>query len=167
MKRSYDVPVTCTLALILPLAAFFATAHQTNAEPAAPSSSDRANGVEKVVTEADNGSSVTLNLGEVLVVRLKETPATGFSRALVAFPDMPVRLLSHQLLSQAPVAAGGAPVVGAPRIGEWKFVASDEASFGRAVWLKFLQLRPFAKGVDSNGLWEIKVTVPKTPNTDQ
>ncbi len=94
------------------------------------------------------------------MVRLKEAPGTGYSRALVTFPDTPVRLISQQTLP-APATATGVPVVGAPVISEWKFEVAGEASFGRAVWLKFLQLRPFAKGVDNANLWEIKVSVPK------
>ncbi len=143
---------------MLPLAAVVSLAQQPSA---APHASTVTNGAEKIVTEAENGAAVTLNAGEVLVVRLKENPSTGYSRALVSFPDMPVRLISHQMLAPAPV--GGVPVVGAPRIAEWKFVPTGEAKFGRTVWLKLLRLRPFAKGMDDANLWEIKVNVPPTP----
>ena len=118
---------------------------------------------EKVVTEADNGSTVTLNASEVLVVRLEDNPSTGYSRALVSFPDMPIRLVSHQMVAQAPASVNGTPVVGAPSIHEWKFVVAGQAAFGRTAWLKFLRLRPFDKGIDTAGLWEIKVTVPQSP----
>jgi predicted secreted protein len=158
MKRSHHVPIALTFALIMPLATLVATAQQ----PAAPSSTTDANGTAKVVTEADNGSTVTLGAGEVLVVQLKESPSTGYSRALVSFPDMPVRLVSHQLLPNAPTGNGGVAAVGAPRVAEWRFVAAGDAAFGRTVWLKMLYLRPFAKGIENAGLWEIKVNVPKT-----
>ncbi|BCM92678.1 hypothetical protein IAD21_04560 [Abditibacteriota bacterium] len=82
---------------------------------------------------------------------------------MVAFPDMPIRLISDQKVPQTPDNADGPVLVGAPRVHEWKFVVAGEAKFGRAVWLKFLNLRPFAKGVETAGLWEVKVTVPAKP----
>jgi predicted secreted protein len=151
MKKSRFVLVALAFALIVPLATLVSKAQQ----PGTPE--------EKVVTEADNGSSVTLDAGEVLVVRLKENPSTGYSRALVSFPNMPVRLMSYKMLDAAPATAGAAPLVGAPRVGEWRFAVAGEATYGRAIWLKLLTLRPFAKGIDGAGLWEIKVNVPKTP----
>jgi predicted secreted protein len=141
-------------AALLSLASLIATAQEATpvTEP------------ETLVTEADNGATVTLKPGAVLVVRLKENPSVGYSRALVSFPNMPVRLLSHKLLPNAAATAGGAPLAGAPSVGEWKFVAEGESTMGRAVWLKLLNLRPYAKGVDTTGLWEIKVVVPQTPS---
>ena len=160
MKPFHRAGIALTFALVLPLATLAATAQQPDDGPATPDAAV-ATEQEKVVTEAGNGSAVTLSAGEVLVVRLNDTPSTGYSRALVSFPDMPVRLVSHRIL--APAAAGAAPVVGAPRVAEWRFVVAGEAAHGRAVWLKFLRLRPFAKGVDAAGLWEVNVTVPPKP----
>ena len=148
MNRLRFVGTACTLALVLPLVALVATA-KSDAES-----------LEKVVTEADNGLAVTLNAGETLVVRLTDSPSTGYSRAVVTFADMPVRLVSQQMLPKAPAVDGGVPVVGSKRTSEWKFQVVGQAKYGRAVWLKMPILRPFAKGIDATGLWEIKVSVP-------
>ncbi|HEX8552421.1 MAG TPA: protease inhibitor I42 family protein [Abditibacteriaceae bacterium] len=151
MKRLQRMGIASALAMALPFASFIVTARAQVASV-----------TETVVTEADNGTAVTLNPGAVLVVRLSENPSTGYSRAMVSFPNMPIRLVSHRVLPKA-ASADGAPVVGAPQVSEWRFVANGESAVGRATWLKFLTLRPFAKGVDTAGLWEVKVTVPGTP----
>lgn len=153
MKRSQFVALACTLASALPLA-FMVKAQDNDAKVAAAEVAKTI-----IVTEVNNGAGVMLNEDEILVVRLKVTPGTGYSRALVTFPNMPVRLISHRILAAAP--AGDVPVVGAPVISEWRFEVADKASYGKAVWLKFLQLQPFARGIDNANLWEIKVTVPQ------
>lgn len=133
-------------AVILPAAALVAKAQQSPAQVLA--------------TQASNGSTVTLQKDQILVVRLPENASTGYSRAFVTFPDMPISPLSHQTLAASP--ATGVPLVGVPKMVEWKFRVEGESKTDRAVWLKFLNLRPFAKGVETSGLWEIKVVVPPT-----
>ncbi|BCM92679.1 hypothetical protein IAD21_04561 [Abditibacteriota bacterium] len=68
MKRSPGVRLALTFALLAPLAVMVATARQSAADDP-----------EKIVTEAENGSNITLNADEVLIVRLKENPSTGYS----------------------------------------------------------------------------------------
>ncbi len=147
MKLSKTLHFALALALVLPLAALVARAQQPSREI--------------VVTQANNGATVTLKVGETLVVRLPENSSTGYSRALVTFPNMPIYPVSQQTLAPAPAA--GVPAIGAPKIAEWKFEVDEESTVGRTVWLKFLTLRPFAKGVETAGLWEVKVVVPATP----
>jgi predicted secreted protein len=152
--------------LIVPFAALVATAQQPAGAPAG-GDAVAANAPQKLVTDAHNGADVTLNAGEVLVVRLNETAGTGYSRALVTFPEMPIRLISHQIVAKTPAAPGAAPRVGGPKVSEWRFAVDGDAGFDRVVWLKLLHLRPFDKGVDTDGLWEVKVTVPKAPPAAQ
>jgi predicted secreted protein len=137
--------------MTLPLASLVVKA-QEQVEPAS----------ETVVTEAHNGSAVTLDPGAVLVVRLSENPSTGYSRGMVSIPNMPIRLVSYRMLPKA-VGPNGAPVVGSRRLAEWRFVASGESTTGRAAWLKFLTVHPAAKGVSADSLWEVRVSVPATP----
>jgi predicted secreted protein len=167
MKRPHFALAAWTFAVALPLAGLVAVAQQPVTQQPAAQADREAVGVEKIVTDADNGSAVTLSAGEVLVVRLNHAPSTGYSRALVSFADMPLRLVVHRILPQAPVAEGEVPVVGAARVAEWRFVAEGQAAIGRAMWLKFLHLRPFARGVETTGLWEVRVTVPPTPAAER
>lgn len=106
----------------------------------------------RILTETDNGSQVTLNPGEKLVVRLPDMGSTGSVWSLVDIPGMPVRLESQQ-------RTRGNAMVGAPGVHEWKFIGVV-ASFEKTTYLKLLQLRPFEAGIANARLWEVKVTVP-------
>lgn len=150
MKRPSIFALALSLAVSVPLVAFVARAQQPDT-------------TEIVATEAHNGGTVTLEAGDVLVVRLKDNSSTGYSRGFVSFANMPVRFVSQRTLPAAPASDDGIPRVGAPRVSEWRFAASGRSSASRVVWLKLPLLRPYAAGIDENGLWEIKVTVPATP----
>lgn len=117
---------------------------------AALSTSD---GKVQTVTEENNGTALTLDEDETLVVRLPDMASTGSVWSLVTIPGMPFRMISE---SRLPAKAG---LVGAPGIHEWRFIARPN-SFGQMSYLKLLQLRPFEAGIMDAKLWEVQVSVP-------
>ena len=149
MER-FHLVVPMLLGLPVPMLAM------SNAAPART----RAKTIAHTVTDAQNGSALTLKAGETLIVRLNSNPSTGASWAFVDMSQMPIRLVSRRYLAAKPANSSDAPIMGGGGIEEWKFVVSGRASYARSSYLKLLYLRSFEKGIKNARLWEIKVTVP-------
>jgi len=64
----------------------------------------------KTVTDADNGKTVTIKMGDVLEVRLHANPTTGFAWYLEK-QSTPLLKLTGQTQTQTPQGVLGAPVV--------------------------------------------------------
>lgn len=75
-----------------------------------------------MLTQADNGKSVTMGLGEKIVLRLNENPTTGFQWALEQGNDEIVELVESDYI-QAP-----SPGVGAGGQHIWTFKAKKSGS---------------------------------------
>lgn len=107
---------------------------------------------EVTVTEADAGETVTLDPGQVLVVRLESNPSTGFSWQAVEVPDVLEGSTdrSHEEGEQA------GDVVGAPGTDVFTFTAGTEAGEGTLV-LEYR--RPWEEDVAAEQEYVLDVTV--------
>lgn len=104
-----------------------------------------------VLTEADNGTSVSLAVGEVLIVRLGSNPSTGYS--------WQVREIGDNLVQVGESAYEATPVdeqiVGSGGHETWRFEA---VSAGEST-LELHYRQPFDDEAESAETWRIDVTV--------
>ncbi len=60
-----------------------------------------------VVTEANNGSTISVSVGDTLVIQLPESPTTGFRWALAASDARILEMLTDEFELGANAAIGG------------------------------------------------------------
>lgn len=101
-----------------------------------------------VLTDKDNGKSVTLRRGEMLTVRLRENPTTGYSWAIMT-TRLPLTLVSDKYIP----SQHNPGVVGAGGIREFNFKANKLVT---RAGLKFFYRRPWEKdkvGATQFNIW--------------
>jgi inhibitor of cysteine peptidase len=104
---------------------------------------------EKVVTEANNGGSVTLKSGEVLEVRLKSQPGTGYKWYLNADPSPCLQQLEES------VTTPDSPGVGRPVFQVFKFKGQKHGT----VTLKLSYMRAWEKSKPPASSFEITASI--------
>lgn len=111
-----------------------------------------------VLTDRDNGHSLTIHPGDTLKVRLSSNPSTGYSWCLVTNSSMPVQPIGTPRFTAAPQPAGHVIMAGASGMEEFRFKASG-ASYSEGMYLRLLSLRPFDRGITHAQLWEVNLTI--------
>jgi predicted secreted protein len=113
------------------------------------------------LTDADNGHAVTLHSGDSLIVRLAAHVDGGFTWHIVwaASRDLLVLQSDHY---DPPGMVGGTGT----RIFRFSVRPMAQSGTQLAEWLRFLELRPFEKGVTTPNLFQVHVTVsPRVSKT--
>ena len=106
------------------------------------------------VTGQNNGQTVTLKPGQVLVVRLESNPTTGYAWQLLAADPAVIKQVGEAGFTPAPVATG---VVGAGGTAEWRFAAAGEGT--TTIILNYR--RPWEKDTRPAQTFTLTVTVKR------
>ena len=109
-------------------------------------------GGDAVVTDADAGETVTLDVGQDLVVRLESNPSTGYSWEAIEIPAV-LEGPSAPTHEQDSEAEG---VVGAAGTDVFTFTASEDAGDGTLV---LAYRRPWEENVPAEEEFVLEVTV--------
>jgi inhibitor of cysteine peptidase len=107
----------------------------------------------KTLTEADNGSTITLNLGELLVVRLEGNPTTGYTWEA---QDLDALILQQTGETEFESSNTSPGVVGA---GGTQVLTFEARSSGTTI-LTIVYHRPWETGIAPIDTFSITITVP-------
>ena len=107
---------------------------------------------ETVLTANDNGGSVTLKAGQVLVIQLDANPTTGYTWAVEAVDEGVLRPAGEAGYTPAPAAQGQ---VGTGGTAEWRF----EAAGSGTTTLKLVYIRPWETPPEPAATFSVTVTV--------
>jgi predicted secreted protein len=94
------------------------------------------------LSESDNGKTVHVVPGEVIIVTLPENRSTGTTWLYLSNPRQPLVTCSQGTYN-AP-ASTNPPMVGAQGTGQFTFIVSkSKESVGKGEWLTLLSVRPW------------------------
>lgn len=103
-----------------------------------------------VLTEADNATSVSLAIGEELVIRLGSNPSTGYAWQIHEIGDN-LQVVGESRYEATPTEE---PVVGSGGHETWRFEAIAEGESTLA-----LHYQPFDEESEPADTWSVNVTV--------
>jgi predicted secreted protein len=115
---------------------------------------DTSAGHEVVVTGENAERKVPLKPGDILVVRLRANPSTGYAWYTVLSPTSLIESSGYSYIPDLPILPGSGGVE------EFRFKPRSAAkgrTFERHEWFRMLSLRSFEPGVSGGTLWEIEI----------
>lgn len=96
--------------------------------------------VVKTLTEADNGGTATINVGQSVIVRLDTHSGGGYSWSLDSFDKELLRLdKDERIAPESKTSDSGQPIVGASETEQWTFTSLKVGT----TTVKLTNFRPF------------------------